>query len=853
MINLRFYPILKPLCETNKKDNEPVTITTVVTSKGNGLMLNESRVSVIKSNIEGTTGTNSIKFVESIQGCFNSSSKTFKNLFRVAFAEETLLMVWDEISKKNLEESYNKNSNKVLFFKIKEMSTCLINSCYKFGVRKKMAIHVKNQSKQHLAIIMSPWDKIVMHSLYLVFKFIFDGLWQDKQLNITKNSGKIKAYHYLKPSFYSINSGATLGKSCHEVLRDVQTWYFCCWFIKININKNWDKINHNRLLNILRETIEDEPLLILLRQILNKEMFFKECSNQFDKSAEILQSNNLGVLLTNIYLNKLDQFVLERKKVNWNENCLNKNCNHIINKKVESPNILTHILEKNALDNQKYNFTKIFRQQKIKTAKWMGLSKVTFSKKIFRQIYYSRYIDSFLLGIRGPKFLAINALEETSLFIRCNLQLELQLAKIYHAKSNKTRYLGFDIKILNHAHTYKSMVKHTIARNKIKNELEQKKLRVKTREETFLNQIWNKKITKITDWIKYRIKPDKTMCQLTQKKLLNVLDDSTLKCINVFKSMKLSHPSKSVLNMIKKDKKKLLQKNISNNFKNLFQITLDNNSKKMNNTSNHIIYKTLYNYKHDAGPMLYAPKKLILKLMCDWGMINIISNKPIPNKMLFRYHDLNIILYYRSKATSILEYYKPAKNFYWIKKQVDHQMRHSLLFTLAKKHKTSTPKIIQAIGKNTSIYINDGSSKLKKVAAFLAPTVIHNKRGGFSAVFNCVPGTTKLKEPFIKTSIPKTLYHECQAKNCKKSNIKIYHLTALYKKISPNYVIASIKTHAIKMHETKIVEFALHKKQISLCTKHHLAIHTGKLFLEDLKTNYKSFKLLNFKGLGIKF
>lgn len=45
-------------------------------------------------------------------------------------------------------------------------------------------------------------------------------------------------------------------------------------------------------------------------------------------------------------------------------------------------------------------------------------------------------------------------------------------------------------------------------------------------------------------------------------------------------------------------------------------------------------------------------------------MINAISNKPVPNKMLFKYHDLSIILYYRSKATDILEYYKPAKNFY---------------------------------------------------------------------------------------------------------------------------------------------------------------------------------------------
>lgn len=84
----------------------------------------------------------------------------------------------------------------------------------------------------------------------------------------------------------------------------------------------------------------------------------------------------------------------------------------------------------------------------------------------------------------------------------------------------------------------------------------------------------------------------------------------------------------------------------------------------MSKTSNHIIYKALCNYKQDTGPILYAPKKSIIKLMCNWGMLSAISHKPVPNKILFKYHDLSIILYYKSKATGILEYYKPAKNFY---------------------------------------------------------------------------------------------------------------------------------------------------------------------------------------------
>lgn len=823
-----------------------MTKITVTTLKNNGLMLNESRVSVKKSNIEGTTGTNRIKFVERIQDCFNSHSKTFKNVFRVAFAEDTLLMVWDKISKKNLEEGYSIHSDKVLLFKIREMSTCLTNSCYKFGISKKACIYTKNTGRQHLITVMSPCDKIVMHSVYMVFKLIFDGFCHGKLLNTIKNCRKIIAYHCLKPNFYSAHSKVKLGKSCHEVLRDVQTWYFCCWFIKINIHKFFDKVNHNRLLNILRETVDDEPLLALLRQILNKEIFLKKHFNLPEKNTGVLQGTHLDILLTNVYLNKLDQFVLKRKKAHWEKNCI-----YINNNEAESLSAFVNPLKEIALNNQKSNFTKVFKQQKSKTAELMGLSKWTFSKRMFRRIYYSRYTDNFLFGIRGPKILAMDVQDETTQFIRCNLQLELHLTEIYHAKSNKVKYLGFNIKVFNSTHNHKSTIKNMIAFKKMKKKLEQKKSIAQTHKEALLNQVLYKKMTKITTWIQrkmtHKTRPNKTTHKLIQIELLNALNSSILKSPDGLKDTKHIHSLESIRHMITRNKSylnKLFQESSSDNSSKQFY------QKKIDNISNHIIYRTLYSYQNDANPMLYAPKKSILTLMRNWGMVSVVSGKPVPNKMLFRYHDLSIILRYKNNAKNILEYYKPARNFRWVKKQVDHQMRHSLLITLAKKHKTSLFKIIEAIGKSTSIYINNGSGKLKEVAAFLTPTYIRNKKSGFNNTLVYTSNSTKL---FNKTSIPKTSYHKCQIKNCKKNDIKMYNIRALYQKISPNYIITSMKNHTTKIHWTKIVELALLKRQISLCTKHHLAIHAGRLFLEDLELSCTSFRLLNYCRLDIKF
>jgi hypothetical protein len=124
----------------------------------------------------------------------------------------------------------------------------------------------------------------------------------------------------------------------------------------------------------------------------------------------------------------------------------------------------------------------------------MGLQKTTFTKRIFRRVYYTRYVDNFLLGIRGPKFLAIDTRDETSQFIKCNLQLELQFAKVYHTKSNKIKYLGFDIKVPDNTQNYASKIKNTIAFKKLKNKLGQKKSIMQLQGDILLNQILRKKI-----------------------------------------------------------------------------------------------------------------------------------------------------------------------------------------------------------------------------------------------------------------------------------------------------------------------------------------------------------------------
>jgi hypothetical protein len=376
-----------------------------------------------------------------------------------------------------------------------------------------------------------------------------------------------------------------------------------------------------------------------------------------------------------------------------------------------------------------------------------------------------------------------------------------------------------------------------------------------------INSILHKKITKKTNWlVKKNIKCDKIITQLIQRKFLNIWNTSTLKSINMSENAnknKVFTTKSPIKNLIELAHKSRIMNTDTHFLKHFFLKSHDENSewiKKENSTSyNKTVYRTLSSYTHQVSPKLYIPKKLCIELMRSWGMLDTTLNKPVPNKILFRYHDLSIILHYKNKAMGLLEYYRPARNLCWLKKQINYHMRYSLLFTLAKKHKTSTSRIIQIVGKNTSIYIDHGNNKLKQVASFLTSAFINNQKAGFSKAWKTILNLEKLKESSIKTSVPKALYHECQIKGCTKNSVKIFHLRAFYKKISPNTIIASMKIHTKKIHGAKIVEYALRKKQIPLCRNHHLAIYANQLFIEDIQMNSKSFKLLNSNMLSVKF
>jgi len=197
------------------------------------------------------------------------------------------------------------------------------------------------------------------------------------------------------------------------------------------------------------------------------------------------------------------------------------------------------------------------------------------------------------------------------------------------------------------------------------------------------------------------------------------------------------------------------------------------------------------------------------------------GGKPKASGMIFKYHDISIIEYYKQKALGFLNYYRPANNYHQVKKLVDYHMRWSLLHTLAGKHLKKVYQIIDEYGKTPKFVINKKGNP-NTLSQFLTPNDVNHKVKGFTMTYDPIKYKTDLEKPIIKLSIPKALFaNSCAVKGCEASDIEVHHVRALSRK-RRGYSVESINNFGKKIKGFAMVESALTRKQIPLCKEHHI-------------------------------
>ena len=252
--------------------------------------------------------------------------------------------------------------------------------------------------------------------------------WKDK---LVQEVVRMILDAYYDVQFSDASCGFRTGRGCHTALSKIlHQWPATAWFIEGDIAKCFDRLDHQVLLDILRESFHDQSFLRLIEGLLRAGYLEDWKFNQTLSGTP--QGGVVSPILSNIYLDRLDKYV---------ESTLIPTHTKGKNRRINPP---YHQLENRALYLREHK-----RQEEAQAVKdqMRKLPSIDPNDPNFRRLRYVRYADDFLLGFIGPKEEAEDIKAALETFLRDNLKLELSRTKtlITHARTECAAFLGYEV------------------------------------------------------------------------------------------------------------------------------------------------------------------------------------------------------------------------------------------------------------------------------------------------------------------------------------------------------------------------------------------------------------------------
>jgi group II intron reverse transcriptase/maturase len=238
---------------------------------------------------------------------------------------------------------------------------------------------------------------------------------------------------YYEPQFSGRSHGFRKGRGCHTALREIQaTWSGTVWFIEGDISDCFGSFNHDILLGILAEGIRDNRFLRLIRNMLKAG--YLEDWEYHDTLSGVPQGGVVSPILSNIYLNKLDEYV-ERELIPQYTKGTRRKANPAYQR-------LKRQLRAARRQGDRAQARDLLRQMR-------ALPYGDPMDPGYRRLLYCRYADDHLLGFIGSKAEAEQIKATLAGFLRETLALELNDSKtlITHARTGAARFLGYQITV----------------------------------------------------------------------------------------------------------------------------------------------------------------------------------------------------------------------------------------------------------------------------------------------------------------------------------------------------------------------------------------------------------------------
>lgn len=292
--------------------------------------------------------------------------------------------------------------------KIEHIIELMRREKYRFSPARRVYIPKKNGKLRPLG--MPSWsDKLVSEVVRLLLEAFYD------------------------PQFSDSSHGFRRLRGCHTALRKIgDTWTGTNWFIEGDISDCFGSLDHEILLGILAEKIHDNRFLRLVRNML-KAGYLEEW-DYHDTLSGVPQGGTVSPVLSNVYLDKLDQFV-EQELI---------------------PQYTRGIRRRYHPEYVRASRRRISARKRGDRAEARELLKQMRALPChdpmdpgYRRLKYIRYADDHIMGFIGSKAEAEEIKAKLARFLRETLRLELNQDKtlITHARSQRARFLGYDITV----------------------------------------------------------------------------------------------------------------------------------------------------------------------------------------------------------------------------------------------------------------------------------------------------------------------------------------------------------------------------------------------------------------------
>lgn len=353
------------------------------------------------------------------------SSYKFERLYRLLFNEELFYVAYQKIASNGgstTKGSDGRSIDEMSLARIETLIASLKDESYQPHPSRRVHIPKKNGKMRPLGIPAFE-DKLVQEVVRMILEAIYEGHFETTS-------------HGFRPK-----------RSCHTALLHIQkTFNGAKWFIEGDIKGFFDNIDHDVLVQILRERISDDRFIRLIRKFLKAG--YVEDWTFHNTYSGMPQGGIVSPILANIYLDKLDKYVKEyiRHFDMGTKRRPGKESNDLANERKRTVRKLKKIkdgTEKAALVAR----LKAIEQER---AAFPSGDEMDGS---YRRLKYIRYADDFILGVIGSKEDALRIKEDIKSFLSESLALELSEEKTLITHTGKSaKFLGYEITVTRNNH-----------------------------------------------------------------------------------------------------------------------------------------------------------------------------------------------------------------------------------------------------------------------------------------------------------------------------------------------------------------------------------------------------------------